>query len=90
MRRFKVVVITDRKDLQRQLSGTATLTGETVEVADSTTGIQAMARRKGPGLIFATIQKYRDFRHRRRDTADGGNRPGSLNKEEKAQGQRTV
>lgn len=65
LRRFKVVVITDRKDLQRQLSGTATLTGETVEVADSTTGIQALARRKGPGLIFATIQKYRD-----NDTAD--------------------
>ncbi|MBF8272029.1 MAG: Type I restriction-modification system, restriction subunit R [Magnetococcales bacterium] len=65
LRRFKVMVITDRKDLQRQLSGTATLTGETVEVADSTTGIQALARRKGPGLIFATIQKYRD-----NDTAD--------------------
>ncbi|MBF0161401.1 MAG: type I restriction endonuclease subunit R, partial [Magnetococcales bacterium] len=60
LRRFKVVVITDRKDLQRQLSETAILTGETVEVADSTTAIQALARRKGPGLIFATIQKYRD------------------------------
>ncbi|RKT46929.1 type I restriction endonuclease subunit R [Thiocapsa rosea] len=60
LRRFKVIVVTDRKDLQRQLSVTATLTGETVEVADSTSGIKALARRKGPGLIFATIQKYRD------------------------------
>jgi type I restriction enzyme R subunit len=60
LRRFKVIVVTDRKDLQRQLSATATLTGETVEVADSTTGVKTLARRTGPGLIFATIQKYRD------------------------------
>lgn len=60
LRRFKVIVVTDRKDLQRQLSVTATLTGETVDVADSTQGVKALARRKGPGLIFATIQKYRD------------------------------
>ena len=60
LRRFKVIVVTDRKDLQRQLSATATLTGEIVEVADSTAGVKALARRKGPGLIFATIQKYRD------------------------------
>jgi type I restriction enzyme R subunit len=60
LRRFKVIVITDRKDLQRQLSVTATLTGELVEVADSTAGVKVLARRKGPGLVFATIQKYRD------------------------------
>lgn len=60
LRRFKVIVVTDRKDLQGQLSVTATLTGEAVEVAESTVGVKALARRKGPGLIFATIQKYRD------------------------------
>ena len=60
LRRFKVIVVTDRKDLQRQLSTTATLTGEVVDVAESTAGVKALARRKGPGLIFATIQKYRD------------------------------
>jgi type I restriction enzyme R subunit len=60
LRRFKVIVVTDRKDLQSQLSVTATLTGEVVEVADSTAGVKALVRRKGPGLIFATIQKYRD------------------------------
>jgi type I restriction enzyme, R subunit len=60
LRRFKIIVVTDRKDLQRQLSATATLTGEVVEVAKSTHGVKALARRKGPGLIFATIQKYRD------------------------------
>lgn len=60
LRRFKVIVVTDRKDLQSQLSATAALTGEAVDVAESTAGIKALARRKGPGLIFATIQKYRD------------------------------
>ncbi|MGX4643469.1 type I restriction endonuclease subunit R [Massilia sp. SYSU DXS3249] len=60
LRRFKVIVVTDRKDLQGQLSVTATLTGEAVDVAESTVGVKALARRKGPGLIFATIQKYRD------------------------------
>ncbi|MDH1427391.1 type I restriction endonuclease subunit R [Comamonas aquatica] len=60
LRRFKVIVVTDRKDLQGQLSATATLTGEVVQVAESTMGVKALARRKGPGLIFATIQKYRD------------------------------
>lgn len=60
LRRFKIIVVTDRKDLQRQLSETATLAGETVEVASSTEGVKKLARRKGPGFVFATIQKYRD------------------------------
>ncbi len=60
LRRFKLIVVTDRKDLQKQLSDTATLTGEVVEVATSAAGLKALARRQGPGLVFATIQKYRD------------------------------
>ncbi|ALJ71639.1 Type-1 restriction enzyme R protein [Burkholderia pseudomallei] len=60
LRRFKIIVVTDRKDLQGQLSVTATLTGETVEVAESTEGVKALARRRGPALIFAAIQKYRN------------------------------
>ena len=60
LRRFKVIVVTDRKDLQGQLSATATLTGEVVEVAKSIAGVKALVQRKGPGLVFATIQKYRD------------------------------
>ncbi|MGS0979419.1 type I restriction endonuclease subunit R [Burkholderia glumae] len=60
LRRFKIIVVTDRKDLQTQLSITATLTGETVEVAASTEGVKALASRQGPALIFATIQKYRN------------------------------
>lgn len=59
LRRFKVVMITDRKDLQAQLSETAVLTGDVVEVAANAGAVRRLIRRKGPGLIFATIQKYR-------------------------------
>ncbi|WP_445402199.1 type I restriction endonuclease subunit R [Zobellella sp. An-6] len=60
LRRFKVVVVTDRTDLQSQLSGTATLSGEMVQVATSGKALKAVLRQDGPGLVFAMIQKYRD------------------------------
>lgn len=60
LRRFKVAVITDRKDLQAQLSATAELTGESVEKASNTAQLKKLLGRDGPGLVFGTIQKYRD------------------------------
>lgn len=60
LRRFKIAVVTDRKDLQKQLSETATLTGETVRVARSIGDVKRLLRRKGPEIVFATIQKYAD------------------------------
>ena len=60
LRRFKVVVITDRKDLQDQLSETAELTGETVKVAGNTGKLKSILGQPGPGLVFTTIQKYRE------------------------------
>lgn len=59
LRRFKVVVVTDRTDLEQQLTLTAALTGESVERASSADKLQAMLRRKGPGLVFGMIQKQR-------------------------------
>lgn len=59
LRKFKLIVVTDRRDLQRQLSETASLSGDVVELASSADGLRKLARRKGPGLVFATIQKYR-------------------------------
>lgn len=59
LRRFKVVVVTDRTDLEDQLSGTAALTGESVEVATSAEALRTLLRRKGPGLVFGMIQKQR-------------------------------
>ncbi|WP_311948739.1 type I restriction endonuclease subunit R [Halomonas piscis] len=63
LRRFKAVVITDRKDLQAQLSATAALTGESVEKAGNTTQLKKLLSRDGPGLVFGTVQKYRDPAH---------------------------
>ncbi len=74
LRRFKVVIVTDRKDLQVQLSETAELTGETVTVAASIDAVKRLLSVSGPGIIFATIQKYAG-----RDEADpNGESPGDM------------
>jgi type I restriction enzyme, R subunit len=58
LRRFKVVVVTDRKDLQRQLSETAELSGETVEIAKRAKSVKSKLAQRGPGLLFVMLQKY--------------------------------
>jgi len=58
LRRFKIVIVTDRKDLQQQLADTAALTGETVNVAKAIKKVKKLLEAKGPGIVFATIQKY--------------------------------
>lgn len=60
LRRFKVVVVTDRRDLQKQLSETAALTGQTVTKAQSSAKLKSLLAETGPGLVFATIQKYQE------------------------------
>lgn len=74
LRRFKIAVVTDRKDLQQQLSETATLTGETVQVGKNVKEVKKLLAKKGPGLVFAMIQKYQE-----RDT---GANLGVLNEDE--------
>lgn len=59
LRRFKVVVVTDRHDLERQLSDTATLTGQNVLCATSAEDLKRQLRRKGPDIVFGMIQKQR-------------------------------
>jgi type I restriction enzyme R subunit len=60
LRRFKIVVVTDRKDLERQLSETAELTGETVKRARRVHEVKTLLKKKGPGMVFAMIQKMQD------------------------------
>ena len=60
LRRFKVVIVTDRKNLEKQLSETAALTGENVKVARRISKVKNLLAEKGPGLVFAMIQKYRE------------------------------
>ena len=68
LRRFKIVLVTDRTDLQAQLSGTAALVGETIKVARSAAEVRELLRQPGPGVVMAMIQKYRDTAA---DGADG-------------------
>ena len=60
LRRFKVVVITDRTDLEKQLSETATLTGETVRKANTASRLKQIVAENGPDLVFGMIQKYQE------------------------------
>jgi type I restriction enzyme R subunit len=60
LRRFKVVAVTDRKQLQKQLSETAELTGETVKVGKKVAKVKELLAEKGPALVFAMIQKYQE------------------------------
>lgn len=59
LRRFKVVVVTDRTDLEEQLSVTATLTGQNVLRATSADDLKRHLRRQGPDIVFGMIQKQR-------------------------------
>ena len=59
LRAFKVVVVTDRTDLEKQLSETAKLSGE-VHASSAKPASSEILGEKGPALVFAMIQKYRD------------------------------
>lgn len=59
LRRFKVVFVTDRKDLEKQLSDTTSLTGENVLVSRSVASWRAMVARHAPDIVFAMLQKQR-------------------------------
>ena len=60
LRTFKVVVITDRTDLEKQLVTTAKLSGETVQRARKSAELRNILAEHGPALVFAMIHKYRD------------------------------
>lgn len=59
LKSFKVAIVTDRTDLEKQLAATAALTGDTVLVARSEARLQTLLREAGPALIFGMIQKMR-------------------------------
>jgi type I restriction enzyme R subunit len=61
----KVVVVTDRTQLQGQLSKTMELSGETVDIAKRVRQAKAMLSRHGPGIVFVMIQKQQDVAARR-------------------------
>ena len=60
LRKFKIVLVTDRTDLEIQLRDTAALTEETVKMAKSAAQVRELLSQPGPGVVMAMIQKYRD------------------------------
>jgi len=66
LKRFKVVVVTDRTDLQRQLGETAQLSGESVRPTDAdlrskespTALTQRLLSERTPDIVMAMLQKY--------------------------------
>lgn len=75
LQQYKVVVVTDRTDLEGQLKATARLSGETVRPNQQdlarrmtpTALTQAILRESTPDIVFAMLQKYQE---RRGDEAD--------------------
>lgn len=59
LKHYKAVVVTDRTQLQRQLSQTMELTGEPVDIAKSASRARTLLGRHGPGVVFVMIQKNR-------------------------------
>ncbi len=72
LNQFKIVVVTDRIDLQRQLSETAQLSGEAVRPTDEDLRSQASPTRltqrllgePTPDIVMAMLQKYQDVSKR--------------------------
>ncbi|SDC72476.1 type I restriction enzyme, R subunit [Melghirimyces thermohalophilus] len=85
LRRFKVIFVTDRRDLEKQLSETASLTGETVRKARNITELKRLLRQKGSDLVFTMIQKYQEKEDQSKDFLYE-----RLNKTQSAVGERTA
>lgn len=79
LRRFKIVLVTDRTDLQDQLGETAALTGETIKVARNANEVKELLSQPGPGVVMAMIQKYRDTGNGGGDGLTGSEAFGTLN-----------
>ena len=60
LRQFKIVLVTDRTQLQGQLKDTAGLAGDTVKVAKNSRQVKELLSQPGPAVVMAMIQKYRD------------------------------
>jgi len=60
LRRFKVVVVTDRTDLEDQLSSTAKLAGQVMRVASNADAATTHLGRQEPDLVFVMLQKLQD------------------------------
>jgi type I restriction enzyme R subunit len=58
--RFRVVVVTERHDLERQLAETSTLIGKSVLRPTSAQDLKRELRRTGPDIVPGMLQKQRN------------------------------
>ena len=82
LRRFKVVLVTDRTDLQRQLRDTAALVGETIKVARNGPEARTLLRQPGPAVVMVMIQKVGDKKGRGGEGLEEGETFPVLNESE--------
>ena len=59
-RNFKIVFITDRKELQKQLKDTSKSVGFTVHLANSIQKLQELLKTNTPDLVMAMIHKFQE------------------------------
>ncbi len=60
LRNFKIVFITDRRDLERQLYETSRSVGFTVKLAGSISELKALLKTDTPDLVMGMIHKYQE------------------------------
>ena len=59
LKSFKIIVLTDRRSLHRQLAETAQLTGEPLTIPKKMAELPSVLKREGKDLIFTLIQRMR-------------------------------
>ncbi len=72
----KVVLVTDRTQLQRQLSRTL-MTGEEIQEAASVKKAKRLLSEHGPGIVAVMILKQQDVAARKSDGGRARRRPRS-------------
>ena len=60
LRGFKIIFVTDRKQLEKQLRGAAILAEEPIRTASTIPELRPLLRKQSDRLIFVMIQKYRE------------------------------
>lgn len=58
LQNFKIVFVTDRTDLEKQLTGTSQSIGYTVHVASSIASLRSLLKANTSDLVMAMIQKF--------------------------------
>jgi type I restriction enzyme R subunit len=61
LKSFKIVVVTDRINLEGQLKGSAALTGETIYHVDTKSALASYLKEGSSNIVFTMVQKYQEI-----------------------------